>query len=356
MVDAQLPLDARLSPGASLAHDARLSPDVRIPSDAPLPLGAHERFHTSDVDVARSHVGRAFCAHDLRLIGRAARLDARMHGVAFGETGLFYLDYGTEVMITPGALEAFYLIQIPLAGAAEITCGRARIASTPQRASVPAPTDPLAMHWGAGNPQLIVWIDRIALEHHLGRLLGRRPRTPVRFDLGMDLTTPAARSWLGVVDLLRREADNPGGMLDQPLILGRLADLLITQFLLTQPHNFSAALHGRQPRVAPPAVRRAMELIECHAAEPLTVEDVAEAVGVSVRALQDGFRRHLETTPVSYLRTVRLDRVRADLTAAEPGTTTVTDVAYRWGFFHPGRFAIAYREQFGEHPSQTLRA
>ncbi|XXJ62075.1 helix-turn-helix transcriptional regulator [Embleya sp. MST-111070] len=166
----------------------------------------------------------------------------------------------------------------------------------------------------------------------------------------------SAHSWLGVVDLLRREADNPGGMLDQPLVLGRLADLLITQFLLTQPHNFSAALHGRQPRVAPPAVRRAMELIVCHAAEPLTVEDVAEAVGMSVRALQDGFRLHLETTPVSYLRTVRLDRVRADPTAAEPGTTTVTDVAYRWGFFHPGCLAIAYREQFGEHPSQTLRA
>ncbi|MFI6582865.1 AraC family transcriptional regulator [Embleya sp. NPDC050493] len=323
--------------------------------DTLLPLGSHERFHTSDVDVARSQVGRAFCAHDLRVVGRSARLDARMHGVAFGETGLFYLDYGAEVMITPGALEAFYLVQIPLAGAAEITCGRAQIVSTPQRASVPAPTDPLAMHWGSGNPQLIVWIGRAALEDHLAKLLGRSPKAPVRFHLGMDLTTPAARSWLGVVDLLRREADNAGGMLGQPLILKQLVGLLTTQLLLAQPHNFSPALHAEQSRVAPPAVRRAMEIIEGHAAEPLTVEDVAEAVGVSVRALQEGFRRHLETTPVSYLRVVRLNRVRAELTAAAPGTTTVTDVAYRWGFFHPGRFAIAYKEQFGEHPSQTLR-
>ena len=98
-----------------------------------------------------------------------------------------------------------------------------------------------------------------------------------------------------------------------------------------------------------------MEIIEEHAAEPLTVADVAEAVGVSARALQDGFRRHLGTTPVSYLRDVRLDRVRAELTAAAPGATTVTDVAYRWGFFHPGRFAAAYRERFGESPSRTLR-
>ncbi|WP_128377195.1 AraC family transcriptional regulator [Streptomyces cavernae] len=324
-------------------------------TSTPIPLGAHERFRTSDVEVAQAQVGRAFRPHDLRLVGRSARLDARLHGVTFGDTGLYYLDYGADVMITPGALEDFYLVQMPLAGAAEITCGREQIISTPRVASVPSPTEALAMRWRAGNPQLIVWIRRSALEDHLGKLLGRQPRMPVRFDLGMDLTTPGARSWLGIVDLLRRDADNTDGMLGQPLVVKQLEYLLTTQLLLTQPHNYTPALHGEQPRVAPPTVRRAMELIEGHAAEPLTVEDVAEAVGVSVRALQEGFRRHLGTTPVSYLREVRLDRVRAELTAASPGTTTVTDVAYRWGFFHPGRFAIAYKERFGEHPSQTLR-
>lgn len=320
-----------------------------------LPLASHERFRTRDVDEARAQVGRTFCPHDLRLAGRSARLDARMHGLALGDTGLYYLDYGAEVTITPGALEDFYLVQMPLAGAAQIRCGREEIVSTPRLASVPAPTDALSMRWGAGNPQLIVWIRRSALEEGLGTLLGRRPGRPVRFDLGMDLTSPAARSWLGVVDMLRREVDNPGGMLEQPLIVRQLESLLTTQLLFTQPHTFSAALRAGQPRVAPPTVRRAMEIIEEHAAEPLTVADVAEAVGVSARALQDGFRRHLGTTPVSYLRDVRLDRVRAELTAAAPGTTTVTDVAYRWGFFHPGRFAAAYRERFGESPSRTLR-
>ncbi|MGC9537488.1 AraC family transcriptional regulator [Streptomyces sp. UG1] len=324
-------------------------------TSAPVPLSGHERFHTTEVEVARAQVGRAFRPHDLRVVGRTARLDARLHGVTFGDTGLYYLDYGADVMITPGPLEDFYLVQMPLAGAAEITCGSEHIVSTPSLASVPAPTECLAMRWHEGNPQLILWIKRSALEDHLGKLLGRQPKMPLRFDLGMDLTTPGARSWLGIIDMMRRDTDNVGGMLGQPLVVKQLEYLLSTQLLLTQPHNYSSALHGEQPRVAPPAVRRAMELIECHAAEPLTVEDVAEAVGVSVRALQEGFRRHLGTTPVSYLREVRLDRVRADLKAADPGMVTVTDVAFRWGFFHPGRFAIAYKERFGEHPSQTLR-
>ncbi|CAM5452150.1 hypothetical protein SALBM311S_04566 [Streptomyces alboniger] len=119
-----------------------------------LPLRRHERFRTAEVEEARAEVGRAFCPHDLRVVGRSGRLDARMHGVSFADTGLYYLDYGAEVVITPGALEDFYLVQIPLAGSAQIACGREQIISTPQLASVPAPTEHLAMRWHEGNPQL----------------------------------------------------------------------------------------------------------------------------------------------------------------------------------------------------------
>jgi AraC-like DNA-binding protein len=37
------------------------------------------------------------------------------------------------------------------------------------------------------------------------------------------------------------------------------------------------------------------------------------------------------------------------------GLGSVTDVAFRWGFTHPGRFADAYRERFGQASSETLR-
>ena len=34
---------------------------------------------------------------------------------------------------------------------------------------------------------------------------------------------------------------------------------------------------------------------------------------------------------------------------------TVAELAARWGFAHPGRFAVAYRAKFGHSPSETLR-
>ena len=155
---------------------------------------------------------------------------------------------------------------------------------------------------------MIVRFDRAVLEAHLGKLMGRTPRRPLTFSLGMDLTRPPARSWLSVVELLRREAETGGAMLEQPVALGQLEGLLMTQLLLAQPSNYSEALSNGQPRVAPTAVERAVDVIEARAAEPLSVEDLAEAVGVGARALQEGFRRQLETTPMSYLREVRLDR------------------------------------------------
>lgn len=39
---------------------------------------------------------------------------------------------------------------------------------------------------------------------------------------------------------------------------------------------------------------------------------------------------------------------------ADPAGTTVTDIAVRWGFPHPGRFSVVYRRRFGEKTSQTL--
>jgi transcriptional regulator GlxA family with amidase domain len=74
-----------------------------------------------------------------------------------------------------------------------------------------------------------------------------------------------------------------------------------------------------------------------------------------VRSLQDGFRRYLDTTPINYLREVRLRAVRAELAASDPTRTNVTDVALRWGFLHAGRFSVQYRQRFGESPSATLR-
>jgi transcriptional regulator GlxA family with amidase domain len=101
-------------------------------------------------------------------------------------------------------------------------------------------------------------------------------------------------------------------------------------------------------------LRLALEYVHAHADQPLNTADIAIAAGMHIRSLQELMSRHLGCTPSTYLREVRLDRVRQDLLSADPTTTRVADVARRWGFGHLGRFSSAYPAPFSEYPKDTL--
>jgi len=100
-----------------------------------------------------------------------------------------------------------------------------------------------------------------------------------------------------------------------------------------------------------------MAVIEARAGLNLTIDDVANAVGVSPRALQLTFRRHLGVTPMGYARHVRMSHAHHDLeaAAAEAGGS-VTRIAMDWGFANPSRFASYYRAAYGRPPYETLRS
>lgn len=102
-------------------------------------------------------------------------------------------------------------------------------------------------------------------------------------------------------------------------------------------------------------VRTAEDYALAHAAEHLYVTDLCQAAGVSERTLQYAFREVLGMTPIAYLTRLRLHRVRQALRIETPQSTSVTAEAMKWGFWHFGDFSRAYKNCFGELPSETLR-
>jgi AraC family ethanolamine operon transcriptional activator len=101
--------------------------------------------------------------------------------------------------------------------------------------------------------------------------------------------------------------------------------------------------------------RRAEALLRATLDEPMTVRELCAALRVPERTLYLGFRECFGTSPMAYLKGLRLEAVHRDLRRAG-SSATVTDTATKWGFFQFGEFAAAYRAQFGELPSQTLRS
>ena len=100
-------------------------------------------------------------------------------------------------------------------------------------------------------------------------------------------------------------------------------------------------------------MRLAEGFIAAHLDQPLTIEAIAAAAGISPRGLQLAFRQHRGTTPLGFWRDQRLARARGDLLS---GAGSVTEIALRWGFCHFGRFAESYRTRYGMTPRDTLRA
>jgi AraC-like DNA-binding protein len=102
-------------------------------------------------------------------------------------------------------------------------------------------------------------------------------------------------------------------------------------------------------------VKKVEDHVLARAGDRVSVSDLCRVAAVSERALQNAFKEVMGLTPLAYLTRVRLHQVREALLDGTQGTTTVSVEALKWGFWHFGEFSRAYKDCFGELPSDTLR-
>jgi AraC family ethanolamine operon transcriptional activator len=94
--------------------------------------------------------------------------------------------------------------------------------------------------------------------------------------------------------------------------------------------------------------------MQAHLRNPLSLLELCRELGVSERTLHYAFQEVRSLSPMAYFKANRLNAVRQELKAVAAVTTTVHEIAQRWGFWHTGEFAADYRRLFGELPSQTF--
>src|SRR5690348_1161257 len=110
------------------------------------PLAIFKAVDTRDPAAAEDEVARIFCAHRLTPLWPSAPGFHAVHNTArFDGFSVNYVAYGAAVEIDPGRLDRFFLLQIPLTGAADVTCGTTRVAASPDTATLLSPTLPTLM-------------------------------------------------------------------------------------------------------------------------------------------------------------------------------------------------------------------
>jgi len=206
-----------------------------------------------------------------------------------------------------------------------------------------------------GTRQLLLRIDKRLVEREFRAWTSGDEAGSIEFDMppvdDMAKVGTFARYVGMLCDDLRSEVSD----LSHPLVADRVTSGLVALLLTSMPHNKTRAIEAAadQP-VAPFFVRRVERFIEERARDMITLTDLTGIAGVSTRALQLSFRRFRNTTPMAYLRTVRLELARTELVNAGRQGSSVAAVANAVGLGHLGRFSRDYHARFGELPSHTL--
>ena len=111
---------------------------------------------------------------------------------------------------------------------------------------------------------------------------------------------------------------------------------------------------GRPP--ASVVVRRAIEMADSLAYRgPVRIVSLCAALRVSQSTMERSFKEVFGLTPHLFFRQRYLNLARLKLIQGRPDETTVSAIAQQFGFKEMGRFAVRYRELFGESPYESLR-
>ena len=288
--------------------------------------------------------------------GRSAPFSWQSAAVASETLSLWRARASNGWTMRPETEETRLYIMFPLVGGIEILTGGKLIAGSTNTAVL------------AVTPEL---------GQRMVRYRGPHERVGIKFDYataarvltsvveGASLRDIGLRS---VVDL-STDAGRMLSLLGQTLTAGMFGEQLLEQSpkaktLLIEsilrhvfehvPHRYSDRIGLSQKDPGPWHVGKAVDFMHANMHRSLTISEIAEAVGISVRALQYGFQQTRGMTPNAYLGRIRLDAVHTELSHPE-NTLSVGDVALKWGFLHMGRFSQLSRQAFGGYPSETLR-
>lgn len=133
----------------------------------------------------------------------------------------------------------------------------------------------------------------------------------------------------------------------------RLQEMLVDAVLEVWPHNYTEALQRPGPLIAPRHVKLAVDYIREHPDALVSGAELAALTNVSLRALQEGFRRFVGSSTVSYQRQVRLERAYEAL--LHNGSQSVSEVSLALGFSNVGRFCQYFQDAYGVSPADVRK-
>ena len=199
-----------------------------------------------------------------------------------------------------------------------------------------------------------LWVPGRRLRERLEVLLDGQKLSSFAFRPAFDQTRGPGATIRNMLDFLFVELGRSDSLLANEIATRTFEDNLALCLLLGLPHSHTERLQQQSAAAAPGYVRRAEEFMRANAGAPLTISEIAQAAGCSVRALQVAFQRFRGTTPMAALRRIRVEEARTEMLRAGRAES-IARIAFGYGFSTPSRFAQLFRRTYGVYPSEALR-
>jgi AraC-like DNA-binding protein len=319
-----------------------------VPTQTP----ARISIDTKDPEEAHGYLQSTYVEHSVRLSGNRDAFRFRHHITDGGSFFVARYEHSMNCRVDTDPF-GYLLVGQMIGGRLRLQAGHDELAPAVGELFVLDPARPMRIQWDDFRAGLVKLdldvVQRVAAE------VSGKPGGQVRFGLARAASPDRVRHWRELVRYVTRDFCTNELAYGSPLIYAQTMRLLAATLLETFP-NTTTTDPARPGSADTGAVRRAVAFIDDHAGEPIGLTEIAAAARAGTRTVQEAFRRHLDTTPMAYLRRVRLERVHRELQAADPTAGgTVAEIAARWGFAHHGRFAALYQGCYGHAPSATLR-
>ncbi|GAB2466322.1 AraC family transcriptional regulator [Comamonas humi] len=279
-------------------------------------------------------------------------VDTALYRRKLGHIELLVLKYGAEVEVSPEAFDDFALVQVPLQGTADIEAGGHSTRIGNGEIAVLSARHGARIHWQAGCQQLIVKVPDAMMQ---GPAASSRA---IWHSSVFKLAPETASQWLSLLQQMLVLLPPANGAAPSQAWLAHFEHALALYLGAHQPSPQSAgASPAGMALESAMAGRHRIDQLEAYIGsnlfEPLSLDDLADALGVTNRTLNALCQKYRGVSPMHLVRNLRLDEARRELLSSQ--SRNVTEIAIECGFGHLGRFSAYYKERFGELPRQTTR-
>jgi AraC-like DNA-binding protein len=330
------------------------APDVRSGGFFKISSPNCEQAVAQSLDEALTVLQRYF-PQKYDVLDRTKSSRVLLQNVKLSSVVLSYGSFAAAMEIRSVLDSPFYALYFRRFGSAEYTVGHRSFITSPQRGPFLPGLQPVRVRTGPNWHTFATRFPPEALRAELSRLLDREIIRPIEFNPAVDYDHGAGWHVRRLLGQLFEESRNyAAGATTLNLGLRQMEESLISLILEGLDHNYAKFVNGPNRDIAPWQLRAVEEFIRQSADQPHTLGKLAAVGGVSARSLQSMFQKRRGYSPMEFLRRVRFERVRDELSHPNHNTT-VTSAALQWGFLHLSRFAAGYHARFGEKPSETLR-